>query len=42
LPEKIFFAKRTQSYSMFTGDFEKMESQLKPFQSQYLAPAKPI
>jgi hypothetical protein len=33
-PEKVFFAKRTQFQSMFTAFFEKIESQLKPFQSQ--------
>jgi hypothetical protein len=33
-PKKVFFAERTQSCSMFTGKFEKIQSQLKPFQSQ--------
>jgi hypothetical protein len=32
--KNMFFAKRTQSYSMFTGDFEKTRSQLKPIQTQ--------
>jgi hypothetical protein len=36
-PEKVFFAKRTQFQSMFTEDFKKIESQLKPFQTQFKA-----
>jgi hypothetical protein len=30
LPKNMFFAKRTQFQSMFTGDFEKFKAILKP------------
>jgi hypothetical protein len=35
--KNMFFAKRTQFQSMFTAFFEKTESQLKPFQTQFKA-----